>query len=73
MAAREKARATRSAREKKYNDRVERVNTQKYADMKEKALGESGVVRRPSQPVIGYLAAAQEDEESKDLVTPAVS
>ena len=39
--------------------------------MKEKALGESGIVRRPSQPVIGYLAAAQ-DEESKDLV-PTIS
>lgn len=73
LAAREKVRATRTAREKKYNDRVERVNTQKYVDMKEKALGGSGIVRRPSQPVINYLAAAQQEEESKDLLTPAAS
>ena len=32
--------------------------------MKELALGESGVVRRPSQPIIGYLA----EEEKKNVM-----
>ena len=67
--AREKARKTRSAKEKKYNDRVERVNDQKFVDMKVQALGENaGIRQRPSQPIIGYLA---EEEETKDLTTVA--
>ena len=64
LAAREKVRATRIAREKKYNDRVERVNTQKFVEFKQQALGESGVVRRPSQPIIRYLAEEEEKKEA---------
>ena len=39
--ARQKARATKAAKEKKYNDRVEKTNSKKFAELKEKALGES--------------------------------
>ena len=39
--ARQKARLTKAAKEKKYNDRVEKTNSKKFAELKEKALGES--------------------------------
>lgn len=56
LGAREKARASKKAKEKKYIERVEKYNTQKFVEMKEKALGDSGFIRRPSKPIIGYLA-----------------
>ena len=45
---REKARANKAAKEKKYNDRVEKQNTKKFDLIKEQVLGDSGFVRRPS-------------------------
>ena len=54
--ARQKARLTKAAKEKKYNDRVEKTNSKKFAELKEKAIGDSmyggGVSVRPTKPII---------------------
>ena len=56
MNARQKARLTKAAKEKKYNDRVEKTNSKKFAELKEKAIGDSmyggGVSVRPTKPII---------------------
>ena len=48
LTARERARANKAAKEKKYNDRVEKQNSMKFDLIKEQVLGDSGFVRRPS-------------------------
>eukprot|EP00354_Favella_ehrenbergii_P000608 CAMPEP_0170455112 /NCGR_PEP_ID=MMETSP0123-20130129/3159_1 /TAXON_ID=182087 /ORGANISM="Favella ehrenbergii, Strain Fehren 1" /LENGTH=143 /DNA_ID=CAMNT_0010718089 /DNA_START=1898 /DNA_END=2329 /DNA_ORIENTATION=+ len=68
LTSRQKARSQKEAKEKRYNDRVERTNTKKFDTMKQQVLGDAGFVQRPSKPVIRYLAQQQaiaEEEEKK--------
>ena len=66
---REKARQARAQKENKYNDRIEKSNTQKFDILKEQVLESSGgFVRRPSNPVIAYLANDEEEKKSAPVV-----
>ena len=40
------------AKEKKYNDRVEKTNSKKFAEIRQQILGQAGFIQRPSQPII---------------------
>ena len=48
LAARRKARQTKAAKEKRYNERVEKTNSKRFADLKEQVIGDVGGGQRPS-------------------------